>query len=296
MIRHVLIWLSGLIFFSYSGIESGNAQTNTSANDSTETSVSPFSSPRHAFLRDTLYVLDSVYLEVRIDKQTVYQYFRNGTVKRYPCSTGNRRLKDGIATREGIFSVQWKSKRYMSRQFEVWLNYWMPFDGGIGFHGLDGRSYYRHLGRRPSSHGCVRISNETGRAIFPTVSRGTLVYVHKGMPARLLVFGDPSDSSLRVITNDDKELLATRLDAVHQRRADATALQERLALTSGKKTFRKIPVGMAKGIAPVQYRVEPTELPLMNEELQPLQTYRYQRYHTLREYIPSNDSTNTDNG
>lgn len=193
----------------------------------------------------------------------VYQHFQDGTTKKFPCSTGNRALKDGIATREGIFTVQWMSKRYMSQRFETWLNYWMPFDGGIGFHGLDGRSYYKYLGRRPSSHGCVRISNETGRELYKETYTGTIVYVHNGSPARLLTFATPADTSnLRIIDEQDTELLAERLDAVHRCQENHPALTEQLAIKAGKKKMRSIAVGRAIPSMRIQHKLAPLATPL----------------------------------
>jgi hypothetical protein len=194
-------------------------------------------------LRDTLYVLDSAYLEVRLDQQMIYHRFRSGRVEKFPCSTGDPTIEDGIRTRPGIFTVQWKSKKHMSQQFEVYLNYWMPFDGGIGFHGLAGRSYYRYLGRRPSSHGCVRISNETGSKLFPKVPAGTVVYVHDGSPARILCFGDSSMAALQFVDSEDKSLLKQRLDDVQAERWDSPSLTTRLALPSRTK----LPEGIAVG-------------------------------------------------
>lgn len=225
-----------------------------------------FSEPTYDLLRDTLFVLDSVYLEVRLDKQMILQHFRSGRVKRFPCSTGNPRLPDAIATREGIFNIQWKSQRYMSRQFEVWLNYWMPFDGGIGFHGLDGHSYYKYLGRRPSSHGCVRISNETGRELFATVPRWTVVYVHSGSPARVLHFAEPEDNTLRVVEGKDAELLKRRLDAAMRSDVGDPSLRERLALSVGEKKIGSIGVGHSNRSMRIHYVVRPRRVSLLGED------------------------------
>ena len=219
--------------------------------------------PSYDLLRDTLFLLDSMYLEVRIDQQMIYQHFQNGKSKKFPCSTGNRALKEGIATREGIFTIKWKSRRYMSRRFETWLNYWMPFDGGIGFHGLDGRSYYKYLGRRPSSHGCVRVSNETGRDLFRTSPNGTVVFVHSGRPARLVCFASPGDTTLRLVSEDDRELLTARLEAVHNCQVDHPALRERLAIENGEAPAFSIAVGTATGAMRVQYSLTPRSIPML---------------------------------
>lgn len=199
--------------------------------------------PSFGLLRDTVHVLDSTFLEVRLNEQAIYQHFRSGRVVRYTCSSGDPRIKDGIATREGIYSIQWKAKKHMSEQFQCYLNYWMPFDGGIGFHGLQGRSYYRFLGRRPSSHGCVRIANESGQKIFRDAPRGTVVWVHYGSPARILRFGDSTSGDMTIMQTVDIDLLNARLDAVLARRTDDTSLARRIALRPGKPFSARIAVG-----------------------------------------------------
>lgn len=219
--------------------------------------------PSFALLRDTLYLLDTTYLEVRIDKQMIFQHFRSGRVQSYLCSTGDPSIDDGIATREGIFSVQSKAKKHMSSQFQVYLNYWMPFDGGIGFHGLEGRSYYKYLGRRRSSHGCVRIANETGAALFKTASTGTLVYVHSGAPARVIRFGDTTMPGLQVMNEIDYPLLARRLNAVVERRWEDSSLVPRLALPARRRISGKVGAGRINPTATVQKSIPLIERPIV---------------------------------
>jgi hypothetical protein len=213
-------------------------------------------------LRDTLFLLDTTYLEVRLNEQMIYQHFRSGHVDRYPCSTGDPSIKDGIATRQGIFTIGGRSKRTLSQQFQVYLNYWMQFDGGIGFHGLDTRSYYRFLGRRPSSHGCVRISNETGTKLFGNVRSGMVVYVHGGSPARILAFADSSNPGLRSIYEIDTAILNKRIDAVRGGRWYDSSLQAQVVIPSRKKLPGKIAVGTVDPRMIVQYPIRLIELPL----------------------------------
>lgn len=217
--------------------------------------------PSFGKLRDTLYLLDTTYVEVRLDEQAIYQYFRSGRVDRYTCSTGDSRIKDGIATRQGIFTIGGRSKRTLSQQFQVYLNYWMQFDGGIGFHGLDSRSYYRHLGRRPSSHGCVRISNETGNKLFANVRSGMVVYVHSGTPARVLKFADSSLPGLRSINDVDLATLNNRVDAVRLGRWYDSSLRTRVMIPSRGKLPGKIAVGSVDPKMIVRYPLRTIYLP-----------------------------------
>lgn len=192
-------------------------------------------------VQDTLYVTDSLYLEVDLDHQEVYRHYSNGLIDTFLCSTGNPNLSRGLATRPGIFTIKWKAERHVSSTFKVPMYYWMPFDGGIGFHALEGDDYYIHLGYEPSSHGCVRMSNESGEDLYSETPVGTIVYVHKGTPARILRFAAATSADLRILKNSDQSLLRKRLDAVRNGRAADPALREKLAVPP--KFSSKIEVG-----------------------------------------------------
>lgn len=215
-------------------------------------------------LRDTLFILDSVYMEIRLDRQMIYVHHRKGVVETYPCSTGDPRIPEGIATRPGIFTIQSKAAKAFSAAFEVYLNFWMGFDGGIGLHGLDSRTYYRFLGRRPSSHGCVRISNETGARLFRKVRLGTVVFVHAGSPARLVRFGDPGRPGLVVMDRIDNVLLDRRLTAVQELRWNDSSLAQPIAVAPGHR-FTSIQVGTASRTV-IQYPI-----PIRQEAFNPPQ-------------------------
>ena len=146
---------------------------------------------------DTLYVLDTCYIEVRLDSQIVVQHCRSGIERRIPCSSGNAKINKAIETPEGLYNVQSKSPMAYSRQFDsTKMYFWVGFNGNIGFHGLDGKNYYRFLGKRPSSHGCIRLSTEDAEWMFHNIAIGTPVLVHSGESARYLKMVDtlPNDA------------------------------------------------------------------------------------------------------
>lgn len=210
--------------------------------------------PSVSQLRDTIFVLDSTWVEIRLDQQRIYQHYRDGRVQTHLCSTGNPAIPEAVATRPGIFTVQSKAKRTMSAQFESWLNYWIGFDGGIGMHGLDGSSYYKYLGRRPSSHGCVRVANETGASLFRTVPMGAIVFVHNGNSARVVTFASPNDTNLTVLDRVPEKLMDQRLDAVRQGLADDSTLVTRIAIAP-KTRFRKLSIVPFNPKVMVQYPI-----------------------------------------
>lgn len=140
-------------------------------------------------LKDTLYYLGNEYIEVNLSKQLAFYVTRLGEVDTVKISSGNKFLKEAIETPTGLYAVQNKAPIQISRQFEntEMLN-WIGFNGNIGFHGLKKTGYYAHLGRRPSSHGCIRISNEDGIRLYKKVRVGIPVLVYYKEPIRIIRF------------------------------------------------------------------------------------------------------------
>jgi hypothetical protein len=142
-------------------------------------------------VKDTIYITGDRYIELSIKAQTAKLIRKNDTPLVFKVSSGTDRLPKGLNTPTGIYTVQSKSPIATSKQFEnCELFHWIGFNGNIGFHGLKGKGYYRSLGLHPSSHGCIRMSNEDGEILYKNVSRGTPVIVFDEEPARVPAFID----------------------------------------------------------------------------------------------------------
>lgn len=140
-------------------------------------------------IKDTIYTLADHIIEVYLPEQKIYLHFRDGKTLEFKCSTGDKRLDKGVETPEGIFVIKNKARKIYSTQFDstLMLN-WMGFNFNIGFHALEGNSYYRHLGKRVSSHGCIRISREDSEYFYKIIEIGTPVFIHSGKSARIVAF------------------------------------------------------------------------------------------------------------
>lgn len=142
-------------------------------------------------IRDTIYTHADHILEIYLPKQIVYLHFKNGETLEFKCSTGNPKLEKGVETPEGIFVIKNKLRKAYSIQFDSTLMInWMGFYYNIGFHALEGMVYYKYLGRRISSHGCIRISREDSEYLFKIIEIGTPVFIHSGKSARVVSFAD----------------------------------------------------------------------------------------------------------
>jgi hypothetical protein len=144
----------------------------------------------HKNVLDTVFTTKENYIEVRLNEQKVYLIHRSGKVDTFLCSTGTEFVEKGQKTDPGIFTVKSRCPVLVSKQFNdtKCLN-WVGFSFGIGFHALEKKGYYWSLGKRPSSHGCIRLSQESSKTLFDKVSLGTPVLIrHTDRSARIIKF------------------------------------------------------------------------------------------------------------
>lgn len=146
-----------------------------------------------SYLRDTVFTVKPYFIEIDLAKQEGYLHSRSGEVKVFGISSGTNKLKDGVNTNEGLYVIQAKLPRWFSRQFDstLMLN-WLGFNFGIGFHALATSGYYNYLGKKKSSHGCVRISRPIAKQLYSIIDTGTPVLVHSGSSAVSVGFADSS--------------------------------------------------------------------------------------------------------
>ena len=210
-------------------------------------------------MKDTVYTASPEFLEVRLDSQLLVVHSRDGRERIIPISTGNPALSKGIETREGIFLVQNRIEWLYSLQFDSTKVFnWLGFNWGVGFHSLAGRGYYRHLGKRPSSHGCIRVAEADAQELFRTIAVGTPVFVHKTGYARTLAFAADSAST------GDTTISRAEAEGIHARRLQDLYDGSRLyhsypqpVLDRNRIGHSGIPVGDASRV-PLQQRIPPT--------------------------------------
>ncbi len=186
---------------------------------------------RFAPVFDTVYVQGDRYAVVSLAEQMVHVHMRSGSVVSFPVSSGNKGVAKGIATPTGIYSVQSKYREAVSKQFNnAKMYWWVGFHYNVGFHGLDGTSYHRFLGKRPSSHGCLRMAKSDAEQLHTLLQLGTPVMVYDSVPARVLAFlpkriTDSTHSSTEIASGNSVPLDAIRLPSLLDSR---TTKQERM--------------------------------------------------------------------
>ena len=112
------------------------------------------------------------YVEVSISNQRVWMYVNGECIVDTPVVTGN--VGKNMGTRKGIFSLTYKTKNAVLRgaDYETPVNYWMPFDGGIGLHDATWRgSFGGNIYKWNGSHGCVNMPLKAAKTVYENIDK-----------------------------------------------------------------------------------------------------------------------------
>ncbi len=120
------------------------------------------------------------YVEVNISAQKMYVYVDGNLELEASTVTGS--IEDGNGTHTGVFFIQSKeTERYLTGEtYRSFVNYWMPFNGGEGFHDATWRSSFGGtIYLTSGSHGCVNLQKSVAAQLYDLVEVGTPVFVYR---------------------------------------------------------------------------------------------------------------------
>lgn len=123
--------------------------------------------------------LYNTFVVIDINDQKLILYQDNQILLETDIVTGQKYEYD---TPEGVYSIRNKKTDtfLVGEDYFTHVDYWMPFNGGIGLHDATWRRKFGGtIYERDGSHGCVNIPAEYADDIFYTVEKGTKVLVHK---------------------------------------------------------------------------------------------------------------------
>lgn len=123
------------------------------------------------------------HVEVNLSAQTVNFVVEGKSTFSTPIVSGG----PGHRTPTGIFTIKYKARNTTLKgnnddgsEYESPVSYWMPFNGGVGFHDATWRGSFGggiYLG--DGSHGCINMPPAAAGRLFNMVSAGTVVYVYR---------------------------------------------------------------------------------------------------------------------
>jgi lipoprotein-anchoring transpeptidase ErfK/SrfK len=119
--------------------------------------------------------IGKTYIEIDLDAQHLYLVVDGKEVMDTDIVTGDE--KKGYSTPAGVFNIySMQTKRYLRGPgYKVWVEYWMPFNGGIGLHDAAWRSKFGgEIYKKNGSHGCVNMPRKKAKILYE--------YAYVGMP------------------------------------------------------------------------------------------------------------------
>lgn len=126
------------------------------------------------------------FVEIDMAAQHVYMYKGGVLVWDSPCVTGNVSKKH--TTPEGIFTLAYKQTDRILRgkkqadgtyEYESHVDYWMPFNGGIGLHDANWRARFGgDIYQTKGSHGCINLPPSKAKVLYGLVYSGIPVICH----------------------------------------------------------------------------------------------------------------------
>lgn len=170
------------------------------------------------------------YCEVDLTNQMVYVYKDGKQVVSSQCVTGC--IAKGHGTPTGVYSIFSMDKdRYLRGDgYKSWVNFFVPFNGGIGFHDASWRSTFGgNIYLYSGSHGCINMPYAEVKKLFANVSMGETVIVYGG-----------------ATSVDGKEQLFTGQDAYSVTEGDASFSLGVTAQDNAKLTYVSDNEGVAK--------------------------------------------------
>ena len=130
--------------------------------------------------------INGTYVEISIDQQRMW-FYKNGTcLVDTPVVTGNPNKGHGTP-KGGVWRLKDKASPFTlvgkkpdgSIDYEEPVNYWMPFNGGVGIHDLTKRSSFGgDIYLTNGSHGCINTPLDNVRTIYENIEVNTPIVVY----------------------------------------------------------------------------------------------------------------------
>ena len=121
------------------------------------------------------------YVEIDLDNQQLWVY-RDGELKIHSLLVSGQ-VSNRNWTPAGVFSIYGKETctYLVGPTWRSYVDYWMPFNGGIGLHDANWRSEFGgQIYMYNGSHGCINLPPKNAGIVYNNISIGTKVIVYGG--------------------------------------------------------------------------------------------------------------------
>ena len=131
--------------------------------------------------------LGKSYVEIDLTRQKVWVYVDGNLEVETDCVTGC--VNKGYETPTGIYTLTYKEKDRILRgdklpngkySYQSHVDYWMPFNGGIGLHDASWRKKFGgDIYINSGSHGCINLPLEAAEKIYGIINSDMPIIVYK---------------------------------------------------------------------------------------------------------------------
>ncbi len=124
--------------------------------------------------------IGDTYIEICISAQNMWVYKDGELIVDTPVVTGNPNNDNGTPS-NGVWEIYSKQRdvTLVGEGYTAPVDYWMPFNGGVGIHDLQSRyEYGGDIYLYNGSHGCVNTPYDAVVTIFDSIDVGTAVVVY----------------------------------------------------------------------------------------------------------------------
>ena len=122
------------------------------------------------------YLNINTYVELDLNRQHIWMYVNGKCIVESPFVSGN--VAGGYATPVGIYYLTYKTTNTFlegyngdGSKYSSFVNYWMPFNGGIGLHDATWRSKFGgNIYLTNGSHGCINLPYSVAQKIYNNIN------------------------------------------------------------------------------------------------------------------------------
>ncbi|MBU3146105.1 L,D-transpeptidase family protein [Clostridium sp. CF012] len=121
--------------------------------------------------------IGNTYVEIDLSGQHMWFYKNGVLITKGDVVTGNDG-SDKTRTPMGIYKIDYKERNatLKGEDYAAPVNYWLPFNGGIGIHDASWRTDFGgELYKTGGSHGCINSPYDVAKTIFNNIEAGTPV-------------------------------------------------------------------------------------------------------------------------
>lgn len=121
--------------------------------------------------------IGKTYVEIDLSRQHLWFYKNGVLITQGDVVTGNDG-SDKTRTPVGIYMINYKERNatLKGEDYAAPVNYWLPFNGGIGIHDASWRDKFGGvLYKTGGSHGCINSPYDVAKTIFNNIEAGTPV-------------------------------------------------------------------------------------------------------------------------